>query len=257
MLFSEISQMPSPDPLPPPRTIEQQPPPWNRVPATSVSSILSPAEICDRACLNQLSDIERSRFYNNPFARIFQMLMPPPQQPSPPVGCLHDLTIFSCFSSHLCQPVPLSCVNGYQLTTLLFGNQCLLEISTNDPSITPDYRINPGYQGVNFQSNVPVTITYRFNCIVYLKYICITGAATNVNKFSYLILDINGKNIGQGVVNRLAAEQCSPRPLPTAEIADKVIITIEETTDGQPPRNVVIDLQGCSVLPVGSNHFIA
>jgi hypothetical protein len=149
--------------------------------------------------------------------------------------------------------VPLYCINGYQLTTLLFGNQCLLEVVTNDPSVIPDYSINPGYQGTNFQSNFPITITYQFNCIVYLKYICITGASTNVNKFSYLILDINQRNIGQGIVNRLTSDQCTPRPLPTAELTNKVIITIEETTDGQPPRNIMIDVQGCYLLPVSSN----
>ena len=124
---------------------------------------------------------------------------------------------------------------------------------TNDPSVIPDYTINPGYQGVNFQSSFPITITYQFNCVVYLKYICIIGEFTNVNKFSYLILDINGQNIGQGVINRLTLDQCTPRPLPTAELANKVIITIEGTTDGQPPRNMMIDIQGCSLLPVSLN----
>ncbi len=127
---------------------------------------------------------------------------------------------------------------------------------TNDPSVIPDYTINPGYQGVNFQSNFPITITYQFNCVVYLKYICIIGESTNVNKFSYLILDINEQNIGQGIVDRLTPDQCTPRPLPTAELAYKVNITIEGTIDGQPPRNVMIDIQGCFLLSVRSNYFI-
>jgi hypothetical protein len=124
---------------------------------------------------------------------------------------------------------------------------------TNDPSLIPDYNINPGNQGASFQSNLPITITYQFNCIVYLKYICITGASTNVNKFSYLILDINQKNIGQGTVTRLTSDQCTPRPLPTAELANQLIITIDQTTDGQPPRNIMIDVQGCSLLSVSLN----
>jgi hypothetical protein len=103
---------------------------------------------------------------------------------------------------------------------------------------------------MNFQSNTPITITYQFSCIVYLKYICITGTLTNVNKFSYVLIDSNQNNIGQGVVTQLSSDQCTPRPLPSAELANQVIITIDQTTDGQPPRNIAIEMQACYYLAV-------
>jgi hypothetical protein len=106
---------------------------------------------------------------------------------------------------------------------------------------------------VNFQSNVPITITYQFSCIVYIKYICITGLFANVNNFSYVLLDINQQNVGQGTVTRLTPDQCTPRPLPTAELANQVIITIDQTNDGQPPKNIVIDMQACFLLSVSLN----
>ncbi len=124
---------------------------------------------------------------------------------------------------------------------------------TSDPNVVLDYSINPGSQGVNFQSNIPVTITYQFSCIVYIKYICIIGTLTNVNTFSYVITDINQTIVGQGIVTRLTSDQCTPRPLPTADLASQVDITIDETIDGQPPRNIVIDMQACLLLSVSSN----
>lgn len=150
------------------------------------------------------------------------------------------------------QAAPLYCANNYQLTSLLFGDQCISDIVTNDPSVVVDYAINPDDQGVDFQSNVPVTIIYQFSCIVYLRYICIAGTQSNVNRFSYMILDIDQNNIGQGVITRLTAKQCTPRPLPTVELASQLVITIEETTDGRPPRDIRIDIQGCFSLSVSS-----
>ena len=150
------------------------------------------------------------------------------------------------------QAVPLYCANNYQLTSLLFGDQCISNIVTNDPSIAVDYAINPDDEGVDFQSNTPITIIYQFSCTVYLKYICITGTQSNVNRFSYMILDIDQNDIGQGVITRLEAKQCTPRPLPSVELASQLVITIEETTDGQPPRDIRIDMQGCFSLSVSS-----
>lgn len=116
---------------------------------------------------------------------------------------------------------------------------------TNDPSVATDYAINPGNEGVDFQSNLPITITYQFSCILYLRSICITGRDNNVNKFTYMISDIDQNDIGQGVITRLTADQCTPQPPLTTELASQVVITIEETTDGQPPRNIMIDIQSC------------
>ena len=117
---------------------------------------------------------------------------------------------------------------------------------TNDPSAIPDYAMNPGNKGIDFQSNFPIRITYQFSCILYLRSVCIIGTDTNVNKFSYVISDIDQNDIGQGVITQLTADQCSPRPLPTTDLASQVVITIEETIDGQPPRNIMIDIQSCS-----------
>jgi hypothetical protein len=151
--------------------------------------------------------------------------------------------------------MPLYCADNYQLTAMLFGSQCLSTIVTSDPSVQPDYSMNPGNQGLQFQSNVPITITFQFSCIVYIKYICITSMFTNVNKLSYVLLDNNEQNVGQGVVTQLTPDQCIPRPLPTAELTNQVVITIEETTDRQPPRNVVLDMQACFSIAVSLNLY--
>jgi hypothetical protein len=124
---------------------------------------------------------------------------------------------------------------------------------TSDPNVVPDSSINPGNQGMNFQLNIPINITYQLSCIAYLKYICVTGTLTNVNKFSYVLLDSNQQNVGQGIVTQLTSDQCTPRPLPTADFANQVVITIDQTTDGQPPRNIVIDMQACYLLSVSVN----
>lgn len=124
---------------------------------------------------------------------------------------------------------------------------------TSDPNVVPNSSINPGNQGMNFQSNIPINITYQLSCIAYLKYICFTGTLTNVNKFSYVLLDSNQQNVGQGIVTQLTSDQCTPRPLPTADLANQVVITIDQTTDGQPPRNIVIDMQACYLLSVSVN----
>lgn len=76
---------------------------------------------------------------------------------------------------------------------------------------------------------------------------------SNVNKFSYVMSNVNRENVGVGSVTQLTPDQCLPRPLPTAEFVNQVVIIIEETTDGQPPRNLMIDMQGCVSLSVSSN----
>lgn len=144
------------------------------------------------------------------------------------------------------------CANDYELGSLLFGDQCIFDILTNDPNIIVDYAINPDNLGIDFQLNVPITIIYRFSCNMYLRYICTAGTQSNVNKFSYMILDIDQNIIGQGVITQLESKQCIPRPLPTVELASQLVITIDETTDGRPPIDIRIDIQGCRSVSVSS-----
>jgi hypothetical protein len=150
------------------------------------------------------------------------------------------------------QATPLYCANNYQLTSLLFGDQCIFNVITNDPNITVDYSINPDDGGIDFQSNVPITIVYQFTCTVYLRYICLAGTQSNVNRFSYMIFDIDQNIIGEGVITRLTAKECTPRPIPTVELASQLVITIDETTDGQPPRDIRIDIQSCLSVSVST-----
>jgi hypothetical protein len=128
------------------------------------------------------------------------------------------------------------------------------QILTSDPSALVNYQINPGAQGINFQSNVPINITIQFNCSIQMMYMCIPGFTTNVELFSYTLQDIHNNPVASGPISSNGSDQCVPRPLNVANPATQLVITISQTKDGQPPHNVVLDLQGCYVSTVSRKH---
>jgi hypothetical protein len=125
---------------------------------------------------------------------------------------------------------------------------------TSDPSALVNYQINPGAQGINFQSNVPITINIQLNCSIQMMYMCISGPATNVRSFSYTLQDIYNNPVASGSINPYGSDQCAPRPLNVVNPVTQLFITISQTNDGQPPRNVVLDLQGCNVSTVSGKY---
>jgi hypothetical protein len=137
---------------------------------------------------------------------------------------------------------------------LTLGSPCVSNIFTSDSNVIVDNTINLGAQGVNFQSNVPITITVLFSCSIQMMYMCITGPGTNVGSFSYTLQDIYNNPVASGPVNLIGSNQCVPRPLDIASSATQLVITISQTTNGQPPRNVVLDLQGCYVSTVSRKY---
>lgn len=131
---------------------------------------------------------------------------------------------------------------------------CVSQILTSDPSALINYQINPGAQGINFQSNVPITINIQLNCSIQMMYMCIPGPTTNVGSFSYALQDTYNNPVASGTINPYGSDQCVPRPLNIMNPVTQLFITISETKDGQPPRNVVLDLQGCNVLTVSGKY---
>lgn len=124
------------------------------------------------------------------------------------------------------------------------------QISTSDPNAIVDYKINLGAEGINFQSNTPVTISVKLNYSVQIVYICIPGPTTNVGSFSYTLRNIYNNPVASGSINAYGSDQCVPRPLNIMNPATQIDITISQTKDGQPPRNIILDLQGCYLSPV-------
>src|ERR1700728_1416019 len=139
---------------------------------------------------------------------------------------------------------------------LTLNSPCVSQILTSDSSSLVNYNINPGAQGVNFQSNVPITITIQFNCSIQMMYMCIPGFTTNVGLFSYTLQDIYNNPVASGFVNPYGSDQCIPRPLNIPNPVTQLVITISQTKDGQPPRNVILDLQGCYVSAVSRKHYL-
>ena len=137
---------------------------------------------------------------------------------------------------------------------LIFGSPCVSQIITSDPTVLVDNKINPGAQGINFQSNPPVTITIRFNCNIQIMYMCIPGSTSNVLAFTYALKDAYSNLVATGEVKSYGMNQCSPRPLNILSPATLLIITISQTLDGQPPNRVVLDLQGCFISTVNTNY---
>jgi hypothetical protein len=137
---------------------------------------------------------------------------------------------------------------------LTFGSQCVSQISTSDSSVVVNENINPGAQGVSFQSNVPITITIHFSCNIQMMHMCIPSSTTNVGLFSYTLKDIYNNPISTGVINLYETDGCIPPPLNIAITITQLIITISQTKDGQSPRNVVLDLQGSHVPTVSRKY---
>ena len=146
---------------------------------------------------------------------------------------------------------PLISPNNIQVIPLTFGSPCVSQIVTSDPTVLVDYKINPGAQGINFQSNPPVTITIQFSCNVQIMYMCIPGSTTNVVLFTYTLKDAYNNSIASGDIRPQGLDRCIPRPLNMANPATQLIITILQTFDGQPPYRVVFDLQGYYISTVG------
>jgi hypothetical protein len=133
---------------------------------------------------------------------------------------------------------------------------CVSQIFTSDPNALVNYQINPGAEGINFQSNLPITINIQLNCSIQMLYMCIPGPTTNVGSFSYILQDIYNNHVGSGTINPYGSDRCVPRPLNVMNLVSQLFITISQTKDGQPPRNVVLDLQGCYVLTVSRKIFV-
>ena len=141
----------------------------------------------------------------------------------------------------------MSCTNNYydQPIQITLGGPCISQILTNDPNVLIDFKINIGSHGINFQSNMPIIIDVQFNCSIRIMYMCITGSPTNVEAFSYNLQDNYNNSVASGFVNSVQPNQCVPRPLNIESFPTRLIITILQTNDEQPPRNVILDLQGC------------
>jgi hypothetical protein len=133
---------------------------------------------------------------------------------------------------------------------LTLGSPCVSQIVTNDSSVLVDNKINPGGQGITFQSNAPIIITIQFSCNIQMIYMCIMGSNTNVGLFSYTLQNNYDTPVASGPVYPYGPDQCVPRPLNIENSATQLMITISQTKDGQPPRNVVLDLQGCYMSTV-------
>jgi len=138
---------------------------------------------------------------------------------------------------------------------LTLGSPCVSQIFTSDSNVFVDYNINPGGQGINFQTNVPIIITIQFSCTIQMMYMCITSSTSNVGLFSYTLQNIYNNPVASDLVNSYGSDRCFPRPLNVVNPATQLIITISQTNDGQPPRNVVLDLQGCYVSPVSGKSI--
>lgn len=135
---------------------------------------------------------------------------------------------------------------------LTFGSACVSQIVTNDPNTLVNEDINPGASGITFQSNVPIIITVQFACNIQMMSMCALGATSNVASFTYILQDAYNNLVASGFIDRYGSDQCVPRPLNIMSQATQLIITISQTTDGQPSRNVVLDLQGCYISTVSS-----
>jgi hypothetical protein len=87
-----------------------------------------------------------------------------------------------------------------------------------------------------------------------MKYMCIPGPTTNVGSFSYILQDIYNNPVASGPIDPYGSDQCIPLPLNVVSPATQLIVTISQTKDGQPPRNVVLDLRGCYISPVSEQY---
>jgi hypothetical protein len=139
---------------------------------------------------------------------------------------------------------------------LTFGSPYVSQIVTSDPTVLVDYKINPGAQGINFQSNPPVTITIQFNCNIQIMYICIPGSTTNAASFTYTLKDAYNNLVASGAIALNGMDQCNPRSLNIISPATQLVITISQTFDGQPPYRVVLDLQGYYISTVSRKHHL-
>jgi hypothetical protein len=139
---------------------------------------------------------------------------------------------------------------------LTFGSPCVSQIVTSDPNVLVDYKINPGAQGINFQSNTPITITIQFNCNIQIMYMCIPGSTTNVASFTYTLQDVYNNPVASGTINSYGLDQCTPHPLNIVSPATQLTIKISQTIDGQTPYRVVLDIQGCYISTVSRKHHL-
>lgn len=143
----------------------------------------------------------------------------------------------------------MTCPANASPLQLQFGYPCVLEMTTSDPNVVLDNRINLGGTGINFQSALPITITVQFNCDVQLIYICPADWKTNIDLFSYKIQSLDNSTSESNFISINEQNQCEPNRLQTNISTRKLIIEIVQTKDQQTPRQVVLDILGCYVSP--------
>ena len=144
----------------------------------------------------------------------------------------------------------LICPNNDQPVQLTLSSPCVSQISTNDSTTFIDSNINPDGYGIDFSSNVPVTITIQLNCDIQMTYMCLTGNQTNIEQFSYSFQNMYNDVVSSSLVDLYDSDDCFPGDLNMAGSSTQLIVTILKTNDDQPPRNFLLDLQGCYLSSV-------
>ena len=96
--------------------------------------------------------------------------------------------------------------------------------------------------GVTFSDLQPsIDIVFRSNILIYLSTISIISSTTNAKRFQIELL--NSEDVAQYQIES-SSLTVNFESLPSVVLAG-IRITFLETTDGQPPKNIILSIEAC------------